>query len=503
MRTTDILLLSPPSRSFNHYRPPMALLYFAGHLQKNHLQVEIIDVAIKEVIRDKKFADKLPQILKEVKTEILSKVQQKHPRIVGITCYTPEYMEVLELAQDIKKINPKIKIVVGGIHPTLYPEELLEEKNTPVDYEVIGEGEETFLELCQRLLHHTKTPFEKIKGIAFKKKNKITKSSLRPLNQNLDSISHPAHNLIDMDYYTQASPYAIRGCFLRSFYLLATRGCPSTCTFCVAKKLRLYNGGGCYTRVRSAKSIIKELKTLRQKYHIDSFYFIDDLFTINKKNVAEFCRLLKKEKLNLLWGCSSKVSTLDENTLKLMSESGCIQIDFGVERGSNEALAAVKKGISVEMVKHIFNLCHRYHIRTFANFLVNLPGETKKDLQDIINLSKELNSEISSINIFSPYPGTDIYDQMKYKFSRNEYAKLFAASMYIKTEPEKYRFSHHHIDILSWVTTQNKNFNRILPNLQFHFSYKYLRTILSSSEKLNYFKQSVNLVKEFYNQKYA
>lgn len=499
---TDVVLLSPPSRCVNHYRPPMALLYLAGHLQKNKISVKIIDITIKDVIRDKKFFDNLPQKLNEVENEILSQIIKYKAKVVGITCYTPEYQEVLKISKKIKKLYPRTTIVVGGIHPTLYPEELLFEEKSPINFEVIGEGEETFLELCQKILKIKNISYKNIKGIAYKKNMELIKTPLRPLNNNLDAISHPAYNLIDMDYYTQASPYSIRGCFLRSFYLLATRGCPSTCTFCVAKKLRTYNGIGCYTRVRSAKNIIKELKVLRNKYHIDSFYFIDDLFTINKKNVAEFCRLLKHEKLYLLWGCSAKVSTLDETTIKLMSESGCVQIDFGVERGSNKALNIVKKGISVEMVKNIFNLCHRYHIRTFANFLVNLPQETKKDLHDIINLATDLKSEIISINVFTPYPGTEIYDQMKYRFSKDEYGELFNASILIKSKPNKYQFSKHKIDILKWATIQNRKFNKIIPNLRFHCSYKYIKTLLNSHKKHNYIIQSINLAKEIANQKF-
>lgn len=501
MKTTDIILISPPSRSVNHYRPPMALLYLAGHLQKNNLSVRIIDITLKEVIRDKKFTEKLPQKLAEIESQIIYQVKKFHPKIVGITCYTPEYQEVLRLAQKIKSLNSQIKIVAGGIHPTLYPEEFLLETRSPIDYEVIGEGEETFLELCQRLLHLNHQPFNKIKGLAFSVKKKIIKTSLRPLNSNLDAISHPATTLIDMNYYTQASPYAIRGCFLRSFYLLATRGCPSTCTFCVAKKLRQFNGGGSYTRVRSATSLIHEIKHLRRQYQIDSFYFIDDLFTINQDNVAQFCQLLKKEKLNLLWGCSSKVSTLNEALLKLMSQSGCIQIDFGVERGSNQALRAVQKGINVEMLQKTFALCHKYHIRTFANFLVNLPGEKKKDLTDIIILARNLKSEIYSFNVFSPYPGTEIYDQMSYRFSKDEYEKLFNASDLIQSQPQKFRFSQHKIDILAWANQQNYRFNRIWPNLKFHLSYQYLNTIIHSSQKYNYLQQFFNLVKELINQK--
>lgn len=497
---TDIVLLSPPSRSINHYRPPMALLYLAGHLQRNKLSVKIIDITLKEVIRDSSFLKALPQKLDNIESKIIQQVKKLQPKIIGITCYTPEYQEVLKMAQKIKVINPKLKIVVGGIHPTLYPEELLLEKNTPIDYEVIGEGEETFLELCQFLLHQKNIQLKNINGIAFSKKEKVIKTLPRPLNNNLDQISHPAYNLIDMEYYTQASPYAIRGCFLRSFYLLATRGCPSTCTFCVAKKLRQFNGGGCYTRVRSAKSLIKEIKFLRQNYHIDSFYFIDDLFTINHNNVTEFCRLLKKEKLNLLWGCSSKVSTLNIDLLKLMANSGCIQIDFGVERGSNQALILVQKGINIEMVKKIFKLCHQFHIRTFANFLVNLPKESKKDLNDIVKLANELKSEINSFNVFTPYPGTEIYDQMDYRFTKDEYGELFNASTLIQSQPQKYRFSIHKVNILNWAKCQNKKFNRILPNLYFHLSYRYLRTLLLSSKKYNYFSQSVNLIREIINQ---
>lgn len=500
----DIVFLSPPSRSFNHYRPPMALIYLAGYLKHFGLNPKIIDITEKVTVRDKRFFQNLNSHLKTIENEMLSQIKKSPSQIYGITCYTPEYSEVLKLAKQIKKFYPRSKIIVGGIHPTLYPDELLTEINSPIDFEVIGEGEETLLDLVNHL--QKKNPkFNHIKGIAYlnKKTKKIVKTPLRPLRDQLDDISFPDYSLVDMDYYTNASPYAIRGCFLRSVYLLATRGCPSTCTFCVAKKLRQFNGGGKYTRVRSAKNIISEIKKLRRHYHIDSFYFIDDLFTINQNNVLEFCRLLKKEKLNLLWGCSSKVSTLNEKILKSMSEAGCIQIDFGVERGSNQALLDVQKGISVEMVTNIFFLCKKYHIRTFANFLVNLPGETKKDLQDILHLADALNPEIVTMNVFIPYPGTEIYDRSSYHFSKEEYSLLTYAPNLIKKYPYKFRFCQHKIDITAWANKQNRHYNRLLPNILFHFSLRYLSTLLHSSKKTNYISQLGNLIHEFYNQKFT
>lgn len=498
----DIVLLSPPSRSFNHYRPPMALMYLAGYLKHNKLSCKIIDVTEKTVIRDKKFFSQIDKYRQAIEDETIKQIKNLSTNIYGITCYTPEYYEVLNLARKIKEINPKAKIIVGGIHPTLYPEELLKEENSPINFEIIGEGEETLFELVNSIKNR-KNNFSKIKGITYlnKKTKKIIKTPLRPVQENLDLISYPDYDQLDMEYYTNASPYAIRGCFLRSVYILATRGCPSSCTFCVAKKLRQYNGGGKYTRVRSAKDLIKEIKHLYKKYKIDSFYFIDDLFTINPKNVEEFCHLLKKEKLNLLWGCSSKVSTLNESLLKTMSQSGCIQIDFGIERGSDKALNAIKKGISVKMICDIYNICHKLNIRTFSNFLVNLPGETKKDINDILKLNEIIKSDITSVNVFIPYPGTEIYDQSSHKFSKNEYSFLKYADVLVKKTPKKFYFSKHKINIISWANSANKKFNHLMPTIKFHLSIRYLSIFLKSKEKINYFKQSKFLIQELINQK--
>jgi radical SAM superfamily enzyme YgiQ (UPF0313 family) len=500
----DIVLLSPPSRAFNHYRPPMALIFLAGYLKHHHLSCKIIDIVEKSSIHDQNFLDHVNDYRQLIEAEIIEKVKKYPSGIYGITCYTPEYFEVLSLANKIKSIYPKAKIIVGGIHPTLYPDELLREPNTPIDFEVIGEGEVTLWKLLLAIKSKKKN-FSQVEGIAYLNQStgKIVKTPFRPLEDNLDLISYTDYDQLDVDYYTNASPYSIRGCFLRSIYLLATRGCPSACTFCVAKKLRSFNGGGKYTRVRSAQNLISEIKHLHHRFHIDSFYFIDDLFTINHDNVIEFCRLLKKAKLHLLWGCSSKVSTLNQNLLKIMAASGCIQIDFGVERGSNKALKLVQKGITVEMVKEIFQLCHHYHIRTFANFLVNLPGETKKDLNDIITLASDLKPDVFTANVFIPYPGTEIYDQSPFHFSKSEYPLLTYADALFKKAPHKFRFSRHRIDILSWANSQNHRFNHFLPTLLFHLSPRYLFTILLSKRKLNYLSQFSLLIREYLNQKFV
>ncbi|MBI5873614.1 MAG: B12-binding domain-containing radical SAM protein [Candidatus Omnitrophica bacterium] len=498
----DIALISPPSRMINHYRPPVGLMYVAGYLQKNGLAVKIIDVPMKNVVRNKEFQLNLSDELKKIENSMLDEFKKIKTRLVGIAFYTPEYSEVFDLARSLKKIDPAVKIVVGGIHPTFYPQEVLSEKDCPIDFCVIGDGEITAYELV-KAINERKDDLSSIAGIAYfdKQRGEVIITKPRQLCDDLDQVSYPAYDLIDMDYYTNASPYAIRGCFLRCMYILATRGCPSQCTFCVAKKLRDSMGSGTYCRWRSADSLINELKGLKDTYNIDSFWFVDDLFTLNKKLVFDFCDGLKKNRLGLLWGCSSKVSTLDEEIIRKMAESGCIQIDFGVERGSDKALKSIKKGITVEKIVDVFSLCHKYDVRTFANFLVNLPHETEEDLNDILMLARILKSEIVSFNIFTPYPGTEIYDSSSNKFSKEEYGMLTHASDFIYTRPERFKFSDHNINIIEWAQANHKTYNPVFKNLMFYFSARYLGALLRSKNKTNYLRQSGLLVRELINQK--
>ncbi|OIO35451.1 MAG: hypothetical protein AUJ74_06220 [Candidatus Omnitrophica bacterium CG1_02_44_16] len=481
----------------------MALMYLSGYLKKNGEDTRIIDETLKDQIRDKKFVTNRSNLLNLITDSIISRVKDLPTDIIGITCYTPEIYEVEQLAKKIRIVKPDATIIVGGIHPTLYPQDLLG-PDSLIDFVVVGEGELTLLELV-RAIRSGKSDYSCIDGIGFFDKSslRIVVTKNRPLVKDLDEISDPDYRDLDMNFYTTASPYAIRGVFSRSFYISSSRGCPSSCSFCVSKKLREHHGIKQFVRLRSPESLYNEIKTLSEKFAIDAFYFIDDLFTLKKENVFAFCELLVKNRSHLVWGCSSKVNTVDYAMLKAMRLAGCVQIDFGVEKGSDEALRALKKGTTIAQIKDTFNNCHHLGIRTFANLLVNTPGETEEDLGDIITLIKSIKPNIISINVFTPYPGCEIFDEACFSLKREDYPRLMGdPAKLMAADPQKFKFAKHAINLGQWGPKTMKKYNKIIPNLAIYFDLKYIKCLIFSKRKIDYVRQFQFLIKEFILQKF-
>ena len=502
-----VVLVSPPSRMMNHYRPPLALMYVSGYLKQKGVKTQIVDAIMKnEIVRDESFFFNKKNFFKTIEDQSIKKIAEIDTDVIGITCYTPEVDEVERLAKRIKLVKPKAKIVAGGIHPTLYPDDLLG-PNSDIDFVVFGEGEITLYELVVAI--RSGKNIRELKGVGFYDdltcKKVITDRQL--LDYELDSISCPDYEGINMDYYTNASPYAIRGVFTRSMYLSASRGCPSACTFCVAPELRDFNFASgikknAGVRLRTPKHLFEEVVFLKEKYKIDSFYFIDDLFTLDEEMVSGFCELMIKNKMNLVWGCSSKVNTVDYSSLEHMKTAGCIQLDFGVEKASDEQMHLLKKGTKVREVKETFENCHELGIRAFANMLINTPGETEQDLKDTIDLLEEIKPNIVSINIFTPYPGTEIFSDTQ-GLTREEYPLLMENPAKLAEElPGKFRFAKHNVDLGAFASREMKKHNKIYPNVSIFFNPKYIRSLWHSQRKLNYTAQTNVLVREFINQKF-
>jgi len=426
MELYDVVLISPPSRAINHFRPPISLVYLGGYLTYKGLRVKIIDPKLDDVIRDKKFYADIDKTLLGIRSKIMQELWKVKTDHVGISCYSGEVDEVKSLVSYIEK-STHATVIVGGIHPTLNPTEF---KNT-----IVGEGE---IPLYLR----------------------VTGKNLK-VKYDIDEISRPNYSLIDMEYYTTPNPYAIRGVYLCSAYILASRGCPASCKFCVAPRLRPYFGTG---RYRDMFCVIKEIMYLRNIHNIDGFYFIDDYFTFNKNKVLFFCKHMSNLNTGMVWGCSSRVN-IDEELIKAMANAGCVQMDFGVERGSDEALKEIGKGQTVAQIKKTFKLCKKYGIRTLANILVNVKGETLADYDDIETLLDKIKPTVVSVNVYKKYLGAELEEGVG-------------------------------------QLREIKNYNSVWANLKFHLSWRYIKILWRSRRKMSYVKQLWTLIREVVNQRF-
>jgi radical SAM superfamily enzyme YgiQ (UPF0313 family) len=467
----------------------------ASYLAKHGLQADIVDV---KAVHDESIAD--------CEKQIIGQLKKLNPGIVGIPCLTPEYFDFLRLCTNIKReFDGEVKIVTGSIHPTLMPQEVLFEKS-PIDFVVFGEGEATMLGLVQAL--GNKTDLKQVKGIAFLKGKKLLRTKPRPLIQDINEIPMPAFHKIDMNFYLKPDVYIIRGIPIRGFYSFTSRGCPYGCRFCVNKNIFGQN-----IRYRSPGNVLEEIKFLKDDYEIDGFYFYDDTFTVNKNRVKEICGLLKKEKIDLIWGCETRVHLVDRELLHTMKNAGCIQLDFGVESGSQRLLDNCRKGITTEQAKKAFKLCHAEGLRSLANFIFNFPDETEEEVEMTFSLAKQLNATITLFHIMTPYPGTDLFTDLGVEIKKEDYANLAPAPYkfddWIEFLETNYRFSRHKLhfrdlkaraskefpDIHNLSLKNIKNLRRLTANVAFLSDPRYIRTMLKSKHKKDYLDWWLNVTK--------
>ncbi|MFH1744763.1 MAG: radical SAM protein, partial [bacterium] len=310
---------------------------------------------------------------------------------VGLTATTPLINNALAIASGVKAFLPGAKIVLGGVHPSVLPDEVMAHDN--VDYVVIDEGEETMKELADG-----KNPME-ILGLCFKQNNRVIKNELRPLIKDLDAIPPPAYHLLPMDkYYPAIGSYKC----LPAMILLATRGCPGRCTFCY----RTFRG---VLRKRSVGSILEEIKILQRDYGIQEFMFYDDTFTMFRELIREFCETIIREKINIIWSCFTRVDCADEELLSLMKRSGCHLVLIGVESADEQILRNVNKKISLEQAVNFIKIARRVGLETRAAFMFGNQGETEETIKKTIDFAVKLDSDEAQFNIATPYPGTEFF----------------------------------------------------------------------------------------------
>lgn len=352
---------------------PLNLAYLASYLSSYGIDVKIIDeIAGQDVeIEIDKFA----------------------PDFVGITATTPLAPDAYRIAKLCK--DKGIITIMGGVHATVLPEEAIQH----VDIVIKGEGERAIVDIVS-------------KGI---------KSGIYsyPHIENVDEIPIPARNLLQQEFYLHTKKRlgdVVGHLFFvnptaRVANLLTSRGCPYKCTFCHN------NWKGTPVRFHSPVRVISEIKQLKEVYKIDALFFLDDNFCSKKSRLKEICKMMIEENLNIPWACNATSNNIDTETALLLKDSGCRLVMFGFESGSPRILNLLGKQTKVDKNSEVTKICKKAGLLVAASFMVGNPTETVDDIRMTQNFIKE-NSEfldMIGVNITTPYPGTQIWNDLQVK----------------------------------------------------------------------------------------
>lgn len=357
--------------------PPLGLAHIAACLEREGIAVDIFDAHALNITRD----------------GYRGYFEGKKYDLIGITSTSAMFRSAVEASEELKSIYPDALLVMGGVHPTVMPEQALAESS--VDIVVAGEGEMTFVELARGA-----NPSE-VPGVVRRVDGEIVSNPPRPLIKNLDELPHPAWHLLPVKRYHPAVGGYHR---LPAVHTLTSRGCPNACTYC-------YHIFGRGVRFRSVSHIMDELKILVKRHGVREVYFYDDTFNANPKRVEALCNAMLEEELDLGWSCLGRLEKMTLELLALMKRAGCHAITYGLETTDPVVLKAINKKLDVEVAEKIIADTIESGIETRVAFMMGNPGETRAAIERNIEYTLECGAHMTMFNIATPYPGTRMFEE--------------------------------------------------------------------------------------------
>lgn len=392
MKKKNILLVLPYSKAYQ-ITPDIGLGYLGSVLRKNGHRVNIIDCVNKGLDND----------------DLLSHIKNGRYDAVGFKVFTKDLNSVREAAQRIKEFNKNIITIAGGPHPSCSPKQTLEYIKD-LDFTIFGEGENALTALIENTQESPdmSDKLSRVNNLAWRNKGDIILNE-KEICEDLDNLPFPAWDLLNPNEY----PPAPQGFMLKSFPtapIMATRGCPFDCSFCCGKLIT-----GKKLRYRSPDNLINEIRYLHDNFGVSEVHFEDDNFTMRKDYVLEVCSKINQLPFKLYWALPQgvRLSTLDRELLEEMKNAGCYSFSLGIESGSQNVLNSMKKMQTLDGVYEKVKLINDVGINTMGFFILGYPTETVKDAEETISFSQKLPLTYASFNIFKPYPGTPIYDELK------------------------------------------------------------------------------------------
>ncbi len=354
---------------------PLGIMTLSSILMANGHQTEFIDTKFER--------------------NYIKKTKEYSPDIIGysIVSFTWSYFRNLNT-----KLKNKISFfsVFGGVHASIKPEIIY---NKDVDAVCIGEGEYAFLELANKI--SKKLDITRIQNFWIKDKNgEIFKNELRELCNNLDILPFPNYKIIfKYNFYRR----------LDTYYIMTSRGCPYECTYCINHFYKqIYKGKGKYIRRRSTQSVINELEFAVKEFNTKLIIFNDDIFTLDNIWLEKFAPLYR-ERINKPFEAYTRVDGIDEKTISILSDMGCIAIYFGIESGNQSIRKKIlKRNISDHQIISATEIIKKFKIKTLAFSMLNLPSEGIEDALETLYLNQRAKIDYPLCFIFQPFPGIEL-----------------------------------------------------------------------------------------------
>ncbi|NVJ91205.1 MAG: cobalamin B12-binding domain-containing protein [Methylocystaceae bacterium] len=401
-------ILCPKSHPIVQMTPPIGLAYVAGSLRDAGYEVTVIDGLAESFDTRHNWGEDCYLYGLSIE-QILDGIDETTDVIGVSAAFTFEWPVCRELIKQLRERFPNVRLIGGGEHITALPELSMEE--TPLEVGVLGEGEEIVINLV-KAFEANETDLSKIGGIVYRnEQGDIVRNERHNRIRELDDIPRPAWEYLPIEQYLDRGfGFGVtRG---RSMPVIASRGCPYQCTFCSNPKMWT-------TRwvVRSVDNMLDELEYYQKTYGAQNFDFYDLTAIVKKTWIVEFCEKIEQRRMKFTWQLPSgtRSEAIDDEVSQLLYKSGCRNLSYSPESGSPTVLARIKKKIKTEAMLTSLRSTVNAGMNIKLNIMFGFPGETYKEIRESFKFICQMawaGGHDLSIWAFSPYPGSELFDQL-------------------------------------------------------------------------------------------
>lgn len=340
----------------------------------------------------------------EFRKEVLRKVVQFEPEVIGFQVLSANYPWSLEMSREIKKLLPNVPIVFGGYHPTASQQHVM--KNDCVDYVIKGEAEHAFLDLVNMLEAGEVDP--SMPNLVMRRKGELVDNDVRPYIQDLDTLPFPDKDL----FYEMGSPFNI------AHMIMTRRGCPYGCTFCGNNLWRKtyfkddpnYMFTPKFLRGRTPENVIEEMKIVKRDYGVKLLRVNDDDFPYDERWLTRFAELMTDE-AKIAYKCFVNPNSINENTARLLRITGCEQVQMGVQSMNPQLRKSMGRPMPEKIISRAVSCIRNEGIGLFCDQIYGLPGETEDDYKSMVSFYRSNPTDFVNVYWVNYFPGTDMLQQ--------------------------------------------------------------------------------------------